>query len=232
MPGEFNRLMEMSGVWIRCPSGKDVVITCAHYFADAPIPQLGNDEAVVFSSRSSRNGPGVKCTLHAFDHGRLEDWAIFVPVNKSYTHKAAIPIDRLHAPSSSSWLDEKICFSVGYNSERDPERFRQEASNIKTHLKHEDDIPDMKSYLHADQRSLGAGKFEVHEGKVCHNVPGWYGASGAPMYAVDEGKVQLVCLCTSSIHHHCFHVKMLTCKQSKEVVLALSITITFISIRQ
>ena len=182
----------LSCVCIQCSNGKKMILTCAHYFGggDTVIAPISDtDRAEARSLYGHREDP---CKLR--QHNINADGA-FVGLEED----GEDPDDQFPSvPSAILRYDfmptTGTCFTVGFNSGTAPQDFEQEAEPMSTTLGL-DPLPEMPAYLHVGKKVIGAGRFEIVDTDISHNIPGWFGISGALTYAFEGTKPVLVCLC-------------------------------------
>lgn len=210
-----NQITELSGVWIKGVS-RDIILTVSHFKKDAKISTCTENTTAEASTTTIGNFPYalVKCNLvHDFnDPGGERDFAVFSPCSdtnaRSPTQSISIESILTGARSLSG-----VAISFGYNTmptilqDGHPDPNIQDcpcigcwsgsASGLSTSLNANLPSPNPHA-LGPDHRTISVGEWKQPlNGKACHTVTGWYGISGAGMYASDDqGQLCLVALCT------------------------------------
>jgi hypothetical protein len=216
-----NETTNLSGVWIKGAS-RDVILTVSHFKKDPKIStSTENTTAEVFTSIVGNTLPGalgLKCKLvYDFNDPIGErDFAIFTPNShenvRSPTQSVAMGSIFIEATLRSG-----LAISFGYNStpteprehhpdpdevQRCPCTYCWYASGLAVSTKLNVDLALREQHLDplslgGGHRSIGVGEWKLGQnGKNYHTIPGWYGISGAGMYAYDlSGQLRLVALC-------------------------------------
>ncbi|KAI9694340.1 MAG: hypothetical protein M1820_008988 [Bogoriella megaspora] len=194
---------KLSGVWIKGRT-RDIILTASPFGKDL-IVSPENTTAEVFPTYAGDNFncPSVKCGLiHDFNNAmEKKSFAIFAPLSGEDTRSPAQSVEiQAILPEAGPLFGTAVSF--GYNGEatkKNPDHdalaisdcrcitcWRASALSVCPDL----DSPDPRA-LHPDYRTISVGEWKHSQTsgeEVCHTVTGWYGTSGAGMYAEDGDK--------------------------------------------
>ena len=238
-----NQQTELSGVWVRGLT-RDIVLTVSHFKKDPKITtNAGNTTAKVFTTLtgnlSSKNP--IQCELfHDFnDPDGKSDFAIFVPCGDKKLRSPAQAIKQTDILANSTSTSGTV-ISFGYNtsptapvnnhpdpSVRDCRCLNcwQGSANLVCQQLNQNLASPSPCILAPGLRTISVGDWVSRQGKVLHTTTGWYGISGAGMYAKDgQGNLRLVALCKSfsfRLHSTSTRGRNKKCRQSWETQFAI-----------